>query len=358
MPISAIFSEYQKTKNEKQFLKSLKDFLGVAIHKTVEPYLIGEENLEGSFFKIKPFEKCHQNLFTYQKLFKRFDNTYFPAVLIGGDSYGVELWLVLTNGKVISLHHDASFYEVASDINATDTESFVEKFSSLGSIFTISTLAEFQKKSSHLDKKETHFERKLLKITAESLGWSIAQLAKSINKLALESIYSLSRDFIEDSGFDDLIAAEKKIAQIEKNKTTKLDLSICFLEKLPDSLLTQKQLHSLNLSGNPISIQKELLQLPLKQLDISDCQLVSLPALPESLEELIAGNNALKNLKGIDTCKNLKNLDIRKNAIEESEIEAFRKKNPNCNIIYQEKATNIDQELLDLSNQNIKKLPK
>jgi len=358
MLTDAIFLELKASQDEKAFFKTLKNHWGFAIHKSVEPYLLGKENFEGNFFNIKSFANCYKNIFTYQKLFKRFDESFFPAVLIGGDRYGVELWLVLTNGKVISLHHDATFYEMTSDIAASDTETFVKKFSDSGSVFAVNSLAQFQQLSSALDKKEADYGRKLLKATAESLEWSISKLSKAINKLALESIYSSARDFIENSGFEDLIAAEKKITQIEKNKASSLDLSVCFLEKLPDSLLTQKQLHSLNLSGNPLRIEKELAGLALKKLDISDCHLYILPSLPASLEHLIASGNSLKSLKGIEVCKHLKYLNVQGNAIPEEEIEQFKKKNPHCEVVYLEKSKDITQDILDLSHQNLKKLPK
>lgn len=358
MLTNTIFSNYKKNQNEKQFLEALKDFWKISIHKSVEPYLLGKENFEGTFFNINSFEKCHQNIFTYQKLFKRFDDSLFPAVLIGGDKYGIELWLVLTNGKVISLHHDATFYEMAHDITASDSDTFVKKFSESGSVFDVESLAQFQKLTANLDKKDPHYERMLLQITAESLGWSISKLSKSINKLPLESIYSSARDFIENSGFEDLIAAEKKISQIEKNKTKSLDLSVCFLETLPASLLAKKSLESLNLSSNALKLTKELTDFSLKKLDLSDCQLETIPALPASLEYLVMSENALKSLKGLETCKNLQYLDIRGNAIDESEIDTFKKKHPNCKVLYQEKEQSIEQEILDLSYQNIKKLPK
>ena len=193
-----IFDQYRQDNNKKALLKALKAHFQIKkIHKSIEPYIFGEVPVEG-IFRISRFEDCYQNLFTYDKLFGKLGEGIFPALLIGGETYGVEFWLVMTSGKVISLHHDASFSEVAYDIKTDDTAYFVKEFSRQGSIFNIKTLLEFQRLSLTLEDENADYDRNLIEITAQSLGRSFSWLSKNIWRLPLEPIVTRARDFVDE----------------------------------------------------------------------------------------------------------------------------------------------------------------
>ena len=165
------FENYRGNQDKKAFLKQVKAYFGgITIHKDVEPYLLDEVDTKG-VFNIDAFEKTYQGVFTCEKLFGKFGNDTFPGTIIGGDSYGMEFWLVFTTGKVISLHHEATFSEVASKTEGKDVADFVKKFSQAGSVFSITTLLEFQKLSRDLDEDTNDFEWRLLQVTAPTLGW-------------------------------------------------------------------------------------------------------------------------------------------------------------------------------------------
>jgi len=204
-----IFQKYQETRDKAALLKAVQERFEVPkIHKSIEPYLFGEVETKG-IFHIKSFQESFKNIFSYHQLFGKLGEGIFPVIPIGHERYGVDFWLVLTSGKVISLHHDASFSEVAYDIQTDDCEYFVEEFSRQGSIFNITTLLEFQRLSLTLgNENDADYGQNLFKITAQSLGKSHQWLSNNIWNLPLEPIFTRARDFLENGGLEALIKAE------------------------------------------------------------------------------------------------------------------------------------------------------
>ncbi len=204
-----IFKTYQETQNKTALLKAVQERFEIAkIHESIKPYLFGKVTVKGIFY-IKSFQESFKSIFSYHQLFGKLGKGIFPAIPIGYDTYGVEFWLVLTNGKVISLHHDASFSEVAYGIKTGDCGYFVEEFSRRGSIFNIATLLEFQRLSLTLGSEDNaDYEQNLFKITAQSLGKSHQWLSNNIWSLPLEPIFTRARNFLESGGLKNLIHSE------------------------------------------------------------------------------------------------------------------------------------------------------
>ncbi len=354
-----IFQKYQQDNDKKAVLKALKAHFQIKkIHKSIEPYIFGEVAVEG-MFKIDRFELCYQNIFTYDQLFGKLGDGIFPALQIGGDEYGVGFWLVMSNGKVISLHHDASFSEVASEIKTDKAGDFVKEFSRQGSIFNIKTLLDFQRLSLALgDEEGADYGRHVIEITAQSLGRSVGWLSKTIRQLPLEPIASQAQDFLDENGLKDLILAEKKVAKFTKHDAQKADLSFCFLKTLPEALRQKQNLLQLNLSGNPLRIADELAHTQLTTLELAGCDLTELPTLPASLQYLELGENDISDLTALDACPQLTYLGLINNPISEAAITAFKQRHAGCFVMIKHADFDFESDSLDLSFKKLRKLPK
>jgi hypothetical protein len=115
-------------------------------------------------------------------------------VLIAGEFGGVEFYVMWDSGQVISLHHDASFSEVASDVWGEVEENertFEQQFPEAGSALDIAQLMRFQQTFAEV--KDTGdlaaLERRdYLTRAAAAFGWSLKQLRQRLetHDLALE----------------------------------------------------------------------------------------------------------------------------------------------------------------------------
>ena len=340
--MEAAIADFASTGNEKALLKAIKEHYKVkSVHKKAQPYLFNKVDLNGPL-NLEPFEKSWKNCRSYKALFSRFGDDLFPALCIGSDGYGVEFWLLLTMGTVISLHHDASFYEVAAYISAKDEAEFVKKFAKAGAAFTIEQLATLQQKTSNLNGTDIEKEREYFIAAAETLGTPWSRLAKRLNELSLEFVYTRCRDFI-DGQLDDFLAAEKKINALGKLKgktKKKLELSFCFLKELPAELSEVKGCEELDLSGNPFtnlsSLQRICENLGVKTLDLSQCSLTEIPPLSPTL----------------------KSVDLSENDIDEELIDDLRRTLTGCSIRNKVDTFSPANTCLDLSFKNLKKLPR
>lgn len=68
----------------------------------------------------------------------------FPAVCIGTDGLGTEFHLLLHSGNVISLHHDATYFEEAKRLGALRGWRRIHAFSTAGSSFSVEDLMTLQ----------------------------------------------------------------------------------------------------------------------------------------------------------------------------------------------------------------------
>ncbi len=71
---------------------------------------------------------------SFQALFGKLGAKPFPAVIVGGDGLGTDFWLVLESARIISLHHDATFSEVAHAIRVRSAAKFMQAFTRQGSL--------------------------------------------------------------------------------------------------------------------------------------------------------------------------------------------------------------------------------
>lgn len=171
-------ADFSISKDWQQFSAFLKSYFHIQeVDQRIFPYLAGEVELEGHLLLL-PFEKCYYDHYSFRHLFKDFSDNPFPAICIGGDGEGVDFYLMLETGKIISLHHDATFYEVACCINADSEEVFVRRFEEEGSTFHLRQLLDFQQITCRFDRSDYDFGEQLFLASAKALGLTLHQTAE------------------------------------------------------------------------------------------------------------------------------------------------------------------------------------
>ncbi len=166
-------------------------------HQKVKAYLkaLKAGELDRGPLNFTPLAELHRGFFFYADLFGFGpEEQFFPGVLIAGEFGGVEFYVMWDSGQVISLHHDASFSEVASDVwNAVEQRerAFAQQFPAAGSALDIAQLVRFQQ--AFADVKDTGElsrldERDYLTRAAAAFGWTLKQLRHRLDThdLALE----------------------------------------------------------------------------------------------------------------------------------------------------------------------------
>ncbi len=166
-------------------------------HKKVKDYLkaLKAGELDRGPLNFTPLAELHRGFFYYADLFGFGpEERFFPGVLLAGEFGGVEFYVMWDTGQVISLHHDASFFEVASDVwNAVGERDrdFEQQFPETGSALDIAQLVRFQQAFAEI--KDTGAlsrldKRDYLIRTAAALGWSLKELRHRLETrgLALE----------------------------------------------------------------------------------------------------------------------------------------------------------------------------
>lgn len=181
------------------------------VHQKVKAYLKALKNgeLDNGPLNFIPLDNLYKGFFFYPDLFGFGpEERFFPGILSAGESGGVDFYIMLETGKVISLHHDASFSEVASEVwekVEERTGAFEQEFTTQGSAFDIAQLMRFQQAfaevkstSDLLDLPQHDF----LVRTAAAFGWNLKQLRQNLNA------HSLPLEFlgIYDEGLAELDA--------------------------------------------------------------------------------------------------------------------------------------------------------
>lgn len=163
-------------------------------HQKVKAYLkaLKAGELDGGPLNFTPLAELHQGFFYYTDLFGFGpEEQFFPGVLIAGEFGGVEFYLMWDSGQVISLHHDASFSEVASDVWEAVGERvgvFERRFVEAGSALDITQLMRFQQGFAEVKDTgdlATLERRDYLSRTAAAFGWSLKQLRQRLETHAL-----------------------------------------------------------------------------------------------------------------------------------------------------------------------------
>jgi hypothetical protein len=159
-----------------KILQKLKKRFGVIeIGSLVQDYITSTltlSRIKGPF-RIVGISRCINRYGTFEKILKidRYGKELFPAITIGGDNLGTKFWLLLTNGDVITLHQDATFFEVAQKTAqvSSDSLAFVDAFSGRGSLVNIYQLVCLQTKL-HALAHEKNDEEKVIAAVCECLG--------------------------------------------------------------------------------------------------------------------------------------------------------------------------------------------
>lgn len=166
-------------------------------HKKVKDYLkaLKAGELDSGPLNFTPLAELHRGFFFYADLFGFGpEERFFPGVLMAGEFGGVEFYLMWDTGQVISLHHDASFSEVASDVWGEVEENeraFEQQFPEAGSALDIAQLVRFQQTFAAVEDTGALLKldpRDYLTRTAAAFGWSLKQLRHRLETdgLALE----------------------------------------------------------------------------------------------------------------------------------------------------------------------------
>ncbi|MDJ1471073.1 hypothetical protein [Xanthocytophaga flava] len=137
---------------------AVETLFGVTLAPEVKEFIRMNESIRG-YYHIKSFSETLLSVYTCGELVGYndfpFAESVFPGILIGGTPYGEDFWLDLEWGSVISLNHDATFYEVAYEIikesKPTTASGFTLDFSMKGSGFWLSELLAFTSTARHLN---------------------------------------------------------------------------------------------------------------------------------------------------------------------------------------------------------------
>jgi Leucine-rich repeat (LRR) protein len=326
----------------------------------VVSYLCGEVDLKG-FYTIQSFSQCCDEQYSYQKLFHEYGEGLFPALNFGGDGLGVEFWLVLETGQVITLHHDATFYEVAGDISASSGAAFTKEFAKQGSLFSLTQLLQLQASTKDLDEGDPDFERELFVAAAQALGKTYSAIAKISDDSRLEFVRAHCGEFIEENGIENLIDAEKKLQKLDaaatKGKPVKrLDLSYCYLRNIPAELPQLENVEELDLSGNPWDAGTSFAPIAARKLWLADCGLQKLPSLHPQIQALVLSNNPLESLDGLEVYSELRQVYLRQVELPKASIQTLQRALPQCKLTLADAIERLDTEL-SLWYSSAKKMP-
>jgi outer membrane protein assembly factor BamB len=188
--LKAAFGKAAGRGSLKTLAKTVRQITGILqTHQTVKAYLkaLKAGELDHGPLDFIPLADLHQGFFLYPDLFGFGpDGRFFPGVLIAGEFGGVEFYLMWATGQVISLHHDASFSEMAFDVwGAVDGRegAFEREFPAQGGTIDIAQLVRFQQAFAAVE--DTGDLARLdpldfLPRTAEAFGWRLEQLRQRL----------------------------------------------------------------------------------------------------------------------------------------------------------------------------------
>lgn len=186
------------------FFKAFRPLIGAGqIHKKVKDFLTALKagELDAGPLTLTPFADLHGGCFYYSDLFGFGpQDRFFPAILFASETYGVEFYLMVETGAVISLHHDATFSEVASDVWKDCGEhvlAFERQFPQHGALLDIAQLTRFQqafKDCDHVEKLGDLDPRDFFTRTTQAFGWTLRQFRDNMDDVRLEFLYHYSRD--------------------------------------------------------------------------------------------------------------------------------------------------------------------
>jgi len=219
-----------------------------------------------------------------ERVFGRFGDRPFPAIAVGSAS-GTTFWASLRTGRVISLHHDATFYEVAARCTAEKLEDALATFESLGGAVDLDTLIRLQKEVADAlgDRKSTPKPR-YARVVLDVLNLTAAKARRAFETTPFEflDLRASDLDDVPKKGAKPRAEAKKSKKPSTKphplldghraqaSTLTALDLSFRAIERLPGELASFTALETIDLRAN-------------RQLDLADAfhTLAALPKLRE-----------------------------------------------------------------------------
>ena len=202
--LQALFAKAAGRRSLTSFFKAFRRLIGAGqVHKKVKDYLIALKagELDAGPLYLTPFADLHRGCFFYPDLFGFGpEERFFPGLLFASETYGVEFYLMVETGKVISLHHDATFYEVAGDVWETCDQrvrAFEKRFPEEGALLDIAQLARFQQAFADCDRVEKLGDldpRDFFARAARAFGWTLTQFQDRMEDTRLEFLYHYARD--------------------------------------------------------------------------------------------------------------------------------------------------------------------
>jgi hypothetical protein len=198
---------------------------------------------------------------TLGEVFRRFGDTPLPWVEMGG-ARGVPFWLCMGSGAVVTLHHDATLYEVAHGCSRTDPADFLAQLEEEGSAIGLDTLLALQAAGAKAGVAAPDDDPAWYRVVRDTLGWPPARLVKLVDTVQLEFLGISGRELDEWLNAE---AEKARPAPKRRGKATpppwpvaealaagarELDLSGIAGKRLHDAVLELSGLEVLDLSHN------------------------------------------------------------------------------------------------------------
>lgn len=234
---------------------------------------------------------------TAESVFGRFDGL-LPALAVG-ERNGVTLHASLASGRLITLHHDATFYEVAGRVSAQEIAGAMRAFEALGSAISLEQLFALQSELVAAFGDDPPSGPLYARVVLDVLALTPADGRRCFETTPYEFLGLRAEDC------DDLpkpgarkLAPRKPAPRARKPRPVHprvarhlerhgrdaitLDLSSARLDRLPEEILDLSHLQVLDLSDNPKldlgAVCDALASLPrLRELRFARCKLDVLP---------------------------------------------------------------------------------
>lgn len=316
--------------------------LGVTLHPQVAAWLsasAGERVLPGGL-RIYGADAVPQQGLPLGPWTARFGED-FPALAVGSDGYGHELWVHAPSARVISVHHDSLDERLAGMSLPTDREAAAERVLGACAALTLDEVLALHRALGEAGDEPSD----ILHAICDALGWDMKVVAARLEaEAALAFLWIRVRDLLEGDGVGELVAARDTLAALAEGpaafmRKRKLALARAGLRALPATVAEVQGLKAVDLSGNPRLDQGGAMTLlaalpKLEELSLADARLRALPeglSALTRLRKLDLSNNPLAGLPEMPELSALQQVDLRGTPIDDpGMVEAFRAAHPDC----------------------------
>lgn len=310
-PFAAEITDAQRRDDVTELVRAISvRFAVTAVHPAIVEYArasIGRTRARGGL-ALSGIAEALGRTRTSDSVFGRFDGL-FPALAVG-DRLGTTLYASLASGRLITLHHDATFYEVAGNVSAPELGGAMRTFEALGSAITLEQLLALQAELAAAFGDEPPSGPLYARIVLDVLGLTPAAARRCFETTPYEFLGLRAEDCddLPKRGARKLAppkpatrsrrprAMHPRVARhLERNgrDATTLDLSGARLDRLPEEILELTHLEVLDLSDNPkLDLDRTvdaLVALPvLREVRFADCKLDGLPASFAKLRSIVS----------------------------------------------------------------------